>query len=31
MKLPDDDTLYKIFMFLVFGTIIFGILFDTEY
>ncbi|CAA6822970.1 MAG: Unknown protein [uncultured Sulfurovum sp.] len=31
MKLPDDDTLYKIFMFVMFGSVILGLLFDTEY
>ena len=31
MKLPDDDTLYKVFMFIMLGSVIIGILFDTEY
>jgi len=31
MKLPSDDTLYKIFIFLLFLMVILGILFDTDY
>ena len=31
MKLPSDDTLYKIFVFLLVLMVILGILFDTDY
>ena len=31
MKLPSDKTLYRILMFLLFGMVILGILFDTDY
>jgi len=31
MRLPSDNTLYKIFIFLLFLMVILGILFDTEF
>lgn len=31
MRLPSDDTLYKIFIFLLFLMVVLGILFDTDY
>jgi hypothetical protein len=31
MKLPSNDTLYQIFIFLLFLMVILGILFDTDY
>jgi len=31
MKLPSEDTLYKIFVFLLVLMVILGILFDTDY
>jgi hypothetical protein len=31
MKLPSNNTLYKILMFLLFGMVILGILFDTDF
>ena len=31
MRLPSDKTLYKIMMFLLFGMVILGILFDTDF
>lgn len=31
MKLPGEDTLYKIFIFLLVLMVILGILFDTDY
>ncbi len=31
MKLPNNDTLYKIMLILLFGSVIAGILFDTHY
>ena len=31
MKLPKEETLYKIMLFLLFGMVILGILFDTDF
>lgn len=31
MRLPDDDTLYKILVFLLVLMVLLGILFDTNY
>jgi hypothetical protein len=31
MRLPSDETLYKIFVFLLVLTVVLGILFDTNY
>ena len=31
MRLPSDRTLYKILLFLLFGMVILGILFDTDF
>ena len=31
MKLPSDEILYKIFVFLLLLMVILGILFDTDY
>jgi hypothetical protein len=31
MKLPSDNTLYKIFIFLLVLMVVLGILFDTDY
>jgi len=31
MRLPDEETLYKIMLFLLFGSALLGILFDTHY
>jgi len=31
MRLPSDDTLYKIFIFLLGLMVVLGILFDTDY
>jgi len=31
MKLPSEETLYKIMLVLLFGSVIIGILFDTQY
>lgn len=31
MKLPSEDTLYRIFIFLLMLMVILGILFDTDY
>ena len=31
MKLPEEETLYKIMLFLLFGMVILGILFDTDF
>ena len=31
MKLPSEETLYKIMLFLLFGSVILGILFDTNF
>jgi len=31
MRLPSDKTLYKILLFLLFGMVILGILFDTDF
>ena len=30
MKLPSDETLYRIMLFLLFGMVILGLLFDTD-
>jgi len=29
MKLPSEETLYRIMLFLLFGSVVLGILFDT--
>jgi len=31
MKLPSEETLYRIMLILLFGSVILGILFDTHY
>jgi len=31
MRLPSDETLYRIMLFLLFGGVILGILFDTNF
>jgi len=31
MRLPSDEILYKILIFLLFGMVILGILFDTNF
>jgi len=31
MKLPSEETLYRIMLFLLFGGVILGILFDTDF
>ena len=31
MRLPSDETLYKIFIFLLALMVVLGILFDTDY
>ncbi len=31
MRLPNDNTLYKIFIFLLVLMVVLGILFDTDY
>ena len=31
MRLPSNETLYKILLFLLFGMVILGILFDTDF
>jgi hypothetical protein len=31
MRLPSEETLYRIMLFLLFGSVILGILFDTRY
>lgn len=31
MRLPSDKTLYKILLFLLFGMVVLGILFDTDF
>ena len=31
MRLPSNDTLYKILIFLLFGMVVLGILFDTDF
>lgn len=31
MKLPSDETLYRIFIFLLVLTVVLGIIFDTNY
>lgn len=31
MRLPSDETLYKILLFLLFGMVILGIIFDTDF
>jgi hypothetical protein len=31
MKLPSEETLYRIMLILLFGSVILGILFDTVY
>jgi hypothetical protein len=31
MKLPSEETLYRIMLFLLFGMVLLGILFDTNY
>ena len=31
MRLPSDETLYKILLFLLFGIVILGIMFDTDF
>jgi hypothetical protein len=31
MKLPSEETLYRIMLILLFGSVILGILFDTDY
>ncbi len=31
MKLPSEETLYRIMLFILFGSVIYGMLFDTHY
>jgi len=31
MKLPSDETLYRLMLFILFGAVVIGILFDTNY
>jgi hypothetical protein len=31
MKLPSEETLYRIMLFLLFGSVILGLLFDTDW
>jgi len=31
MKLPSDETLYHLMLFILFGAVVIGILFDTNY
>jgi hypothetical protein len=31
MQLPSDETLYKILLFLLFGSVILGLIFDTDW
>ena len=31
MKLPSEETLYRIMLFLLLGAVLLGILFDTDY
>ncbi len=31
MKLPSEETLYRIMLFLLFGGVVLGMLFDTHY
>ena len=31
MRLPSDNTLYKIMMFLLFAMVVLGLLFDTDF
>lgn len=31
MKLPDDDTIYKIYVFLIILIAVLGLIFDTDF
>jgi len=31
MQLPSDETLYRIMLFLLFGMVILGLIFDTDF
>jgi hypothetical protein len=31
MKLPDDDTIYKIYVFLIVLVAVLGLIFDTDF
>jgi hypothetical protein len=31
MQLPSNETLYKILLFLLFGSVILGLIFDTDW
>ena len=31
MKLPSNETLYRIMLFLLFGMVVLGLLFDTDF